>query len=142
MKTLFLMIATVVLISLNAFAQNPKDLPAKVKASFDQKFPNAQKTKWGKENTKEWEAEFTMNNKDYSANFNIEGIWLETEYKIGVEEIPTVVTNTLGKEFPGYKIETSEISETSKGKVYEFEINTGKTKKEVAVNADGSLVKK
>ncbi len=141
MKALFLMIATAVLISSNAFAQNPKDLPAKVKTSFDQKFPNAQKTTWGKENAKEWEVEFTMNNKDYSANFNTGGTWLETEYKIGVEEIPAAVTNTLGKEFPGYKIETSEISETSKGKVYELEITTGKAKKEVALHADGTLIK-
>jgi len=141
MKTPILAILTSLFISLNAFAQNPKDLPAKVKTSFDQKFPGAQKTKWGKESAKEWEVEFTMNSKDYSANFSPEGNWLETEYKIGENEIPAVVTNTLGKQFPGYKIEVSEISETAKGKVYEFAISTGKTKKEVAINADGTLVK-
>ena len=142
MKTPILIIATALFISLNAFAQNPKDLPANVKASFYQKFPGAQKAKWGKENAKEWEVEFTLNSKDYSANFSPEGHWLETEYKIAENEIPAVVTNTLNKEFTGHKIVTSEISETSKGKVYEFEISTGKVKKEVAVNADGSLVKK
>jgi hypothetical protein len=141
MKTRILVIVAVLFISLNAFAQNPKDLPAKVKTSFENKFPGAQKSKWGKENAKEWEVEFTMNNKDYSANFSTEGNWLETEYKIGEAEVPAVVTNTLAKEFPGYKIVTSEISETSKGKMYEFEISTGKAKKEVAVNADGTLVK-
>ncbi len=88
MKTPILIIVAALFISLSAFAQNPKDLPAKVKTSFDQKFPSAQKTTWAKESAKEWEVEFTMNNKDYSANFNTEGVWLETEYKISEKEIP------------------------------------------------------
>ena len=142
MKTSILVITAALFITLNAFAQNPKDLPAKVKTSFDQKFPSAQKTKWGKESAKEWEVEFIMNNKDYSASYSPDGTWLETEYKISENEIPAAVTNTIGKEFPGYKITVSEISETAKSKVYEFDISNGKTKKEIAINADGSLVKK
>jgi uncharacterized membrane protein YkoI len=142
MKTPILVIVSALFISLNAFAQNPKDLPSKVKTSFDQKFPGARNTKWNKENAKEWEVEFTMNNKDYSASFSPDGNWLETEYKISETEIPAVVTSALGKEFPGYKIGISEISETSKGKVYEFDIISGKVKKEVSINADGTLVKK
>jgi uncharacterized membrane protein YkoI len=142
MKTSILVIVAALFISLNAFAQNPKDLPAKVKTSFDQKFPSAQKTKWSKESAKEWEVEFVMSNKDYSASYSPDGTWLESEYKISENEIPAVVTNTLSKEFPGYKITVSEISETAKSKVYEFDISNGKTKKEIAINADGSLVKK
>ncbi len=142
MKTPILIIAAAIFISLNVFAQNPKDLPAKVKTSFDQKFPGAQKTKWEKESAKEWEVEFIMNNKDYSASYSPDGTWLETEYKITENEIPAVVINTFNKEFPGYKITVSEISETAKSKVYEFDISNGKTKKEIAVNADGTLVKK
>jgi len=142
MKKLILVLAAATLISVTAFAQNGKDLPAKVKTSFEQKFSGAQKVKWGKENATEWEAEFTMNNKEYSANFNIDGTWLETEYKIGEKEIPAAVTKTLGKEFPGYKLLESEVSETAKGKVFEFEVQTGKTKMEVAINVDGTLIKK
>lgn len=142
MKNLALIFVVASFISLNACAQNAKNLPIKVKTAFNQKFPGAQKVKWGKENATEWEAEFTLNNKGYSANFNTDGNWLESEYKIGEKEIPAAVTATLGKQFPGYKIVESEISETAKGKVYEFAIKTGKTKTEVAVNPDGTLVKK
>jgi uncharacterized membrane protein YkoI len=142
MKKLFLVFIAASLISAIACAQNAKKIPAKVKSAFEQKFPMAQKVKWGQENATEWEAEFTLNNIKYSANFNVKGNWLETEYKIGENEIPAIVIKTLGKEFPGYKIEASEISETAKGKIYEFEIKTSKTKTEVGVNADGTLVKK
>ncbi len=141
MKTSILVIVAALFISLNAFAQNPKDLPAKVKTSFNQKFPGAQKAKWGQENAKEWEVEFTMNSKDYSASYSPDGSWLETEYKIAENEIPAGVASTLSKEFQGYKITVSEISETAKGKVYEFDMRKGKTKKEVAVNADGTILK-
>ena len=142
MKYLVLVFAAASLISVIACAQNAKDLPEKVKTAFDQKFPGARKVKWGKENATEWEAEFALNSKEYSANFNVDGNWLETEYEIGEEEIPAAVTKTLDKEYPGYKLIESETSETAKGKLYEFEIKTGKGKMEIAVNADGTFFKK
>jgi hypothetical protein len=67
---------------------------------------------------------------------------METEHEISVAEIPAAVTKTLGKEFPGYKLLETEISETAKGKLYEFEIKTSTSKMEVALKADGILVKK
>ncbi len=137
-----LMIAAAILISLNVSGQNAKDVPAKVKSGFDQKFPTAQKVKWGKENANEWEAEFTFNGKAYSANYKSDGTWLETEYSVAMNEVPANVTKTLAKEAPGYKLLGSDISETPNGMVYEFDIKTGNIKKEVAINADGTLVKK
>ena len=142
MKKLILVFAAVSFISVTALTQNATEVPSKVKTAFDQKFKGTQKEKWGKENANEWEAEFTMNNKEYSANFSAEGTWLETEYKISEKEIPVAVIKTLSKEFPGYKLLESEVSETGKGKVFEFEVQTGKTKMEISVNTDGTLIKK
>ena len=141
MKNLVLVFAAAILISISASGQTAK-VPAKVKTAFEAKFPGAQNVKWGKESSKEWEAEFKMNAKSYSANYTINGVWMESEYEISANEIPAAVTTTLEKEFPGYKLIVSEVSETAKGKVYEFDIKTGNTKKEVAVNPDGTLVKK
>ena len=142
MKNLILVFVAASFISLAACAQGGKDLPAKVKTAFNQKFPGAQDVKWGKEKSTEWEAEFKMNGKNYSANYTVDGMWMESEYEINANEIPVAVTTTLGKEFPGYKLLVSEISETAKGKVFEFDIKIGNKKKEVAVNPDGTLVKK
>ena len=142
MKNLVLVLSAAMMISFTACGQNAKDIPVKVKTAFEQKFPGAQNVKWGKENSTEWEAEFKMNAKNFSANYTVDGKWMESEYEISANEIPVAVTTTLGKEFPGYKLLVSEVSETAKGKVYEFEIKTGNTKKEVAVNPDGTLVKK
>jgi len=116
------------------------DVPAKVKTAFEQKFPNATKVSWDKENAKEWEAEFKMEGKEYSANFDADGNWKETEYEIRKSDIPTAVKSTLDKDFNGYKIEEAEISETSDGTVYEFELEKGKSEIEVAISPNGKLV--
>jgi hypothetical protein len=142
MKKLILVCAAAAFISVNAFSQNAKDLPAQVKTAFEKKFPGAQKVKWGAENKTEWEAEFVLNGKEYSANYNSDGTWMETEYEISVSEIPAAISATLTREFPGYKLGETEISETTKGKLYEFEVKTGKTEMEVVLKADGTLVKK
>jgi len=133
-----------VLVSTTAFTAcgQKSKVPAKVKTAFAEKFSNATKIAWDKENAKEWEAEFKMNGKKYSANFDNNGNWKETEYRINKSDIPSAVKSTLDKDFIGYKIEVAEISETVSGKVYEFMIEKGNSDMEIAINSDGKLVKK
>ena len=119
-----------------------KNVPAKVKTAFTQKFPNATKVSWDKENANEWEAEFKMNGKDYSANYDNNGNWKETEYDVKDSEIPAAVKTTLNKNFAGYKVSESEISETAEGKVFEFQVKKGGKKMEVAISPNGKVVKK
>lgn len=130
------------LLTAAAFQVNAQDVPQKVKENFSKKFPNAQKIRWDKEKENEWEAEFKMNGKGYSANFTNDGVWKETESEIKPSELPEPVKKTLEKEFAGYKIEESEISETPEGSFYELEIEKGKTELEVALAKDGKVVKK
>lgn len=123
-------------------AQTNSNVPEKVKASFSKKFPNVKEVKWDKENETEWEAEFKMNGKKYSANFTPDGVWKETEYEIKYAEVPEVVKQKLKTEFNGYDIEEAEIAETKDGKVYEFALEKGKTELEVAISPDGKVLKK
>ncbi|NOZ33869.1 MAG: hypothetical protein GXO80_01045 [Chlorobi bacterium] len=141
MKNLFFISMILAVFSFSACGQN-KNVPTKVKTAFSQKFPDAAKIKWDKEGKTEWEAEFKMNGKEYSANFTVDGIWKETESEIRKSEIPTNVKNTIDNEFSGYKIKEAEISETVEGKVYEFELRKEKTEMEVAVSPTGKVVKK
>lgn len=116
--------------------------PTEVTTAFSQKFPTAKKVKWDKENETEWEAEFKMNGKEFSANFTSEGIWKETENEISEAEIPLAVKQTLESEFNGYKIEESEISITKDGKVYEFALEKDESELEVGIAPDGKVMKK
>ena len=142
MKTVKLLGIALLFTGFTACGQTGKDAPKEVQSAFAKKFPNAQKVKWDKESETEWEAEFKLNGKEYSANFNADGIWKETEYEIKESEIPALVKNTLDNEFAGYDIEESEISETVEGKVYEFELEKGETVIEVAISTEGKVVKK
>ncbi len=113
-----------------------------VKTAFNQKFPNAKQVSWDMESETEWEAEFKQDGNEYSANFSSDGMWKETEHEIKKSDIPQAVKMTLENEFSEYKIEESEISETAKGTVYEFELENGETSMEVAISKDGKVMKK
>jgi hypothetical protein len=140
MKNLILLIACVAFIGLNACGQTNNHVPNNVKTAFSKKFPNVTKMKWTAENGMEWEAEFNMEGKEYSANFDVNGMWKETEYEIIASDIPEVVSSTLFKEFEGYKISESVISETANGKVYEFELKKDGKKAEVSIDVNGNVI--
>lgn len=142
MKNLILTISVMAFLSLGACGQAGKDVPGNVKTVFSKKFPNALKVKWDNEEENEWEAEFKMDGKIYSANFDNDGNWMETEYEISANDIPAIVKATLKKDFTDYKIEESELSETPDGKVYEFELEKGKEEIKVTIDMNGKVVKK
>ena len=132
-----------VLISTMAFTAKgqKKEVPAKVKTAFTQKFPNATKVEWGRENATEWEAEFKMNAKDYSANYDNNGNWMETEYQVSENELPAAVKSSLSNKYASSKILVAEISETKDGKVYEVLLKINGEKSEVVLSANGKVLK-
>ena len=79
MKKLIMMLTLVASIAFSACGQklDASKVPAAVKAAFAKKFPGAT-AEWGKENSKEYEAEFKLDGKSASANFLTDGSWLET----------------------------------------------------------------
>ena len=142
MKNLFMVIAIAAIFSLNACNHTCEKVPEKVKTAFSEKFPDAQKVNWEQEEENEWEAEFKMDDKEYSANFTSDGIWKETEYEIEKSDLPKVVMTTLETEFAGYNIDEVEISEIPEGKFYEVEIVNDDDEIEVTLTPDGRIVEK
>lgn len=141
MKKLILGIAAMAMLSLTVAAQPVKNVPAKVKSAFTQKFSKATDVKWGKEGKAEWEAEFKLGGKSYSANFDNQGVWKETEYSIPDSEIPATVKTSIEKGYAAYKMKGTDVSETPKGKVYEITFVKGNKKMEVAFDTNGKVVK-
>ena len=119
-----------------------KNIPAPVKTSFNNKFPGATDIKWEKENKKELEANFKMNNADVSANFGLDGTWVETETTIPSSELPAAVTNTINTKYPESVYERTEKIEKPGGKIlYEVNITVNGKKRELELNPDGSPAK-
>jgi hypothetical protein len=142
MKKPVLIMAAVILISISACGQTAKDVPATIKTTFSQKFPTASNVEWGRENDQEWEAEFKLAGKEYSATFDNAGVWMETEYEISMKEIPAAIKTTLDKESAGFKIGESVIAENKDGKVYEFLLIKGKIETELLIDFNGIVTKK
>ena len=121
---------------------NEKDLPAPVKTAFNNKFPGATDIKWEKENKKELEANFKMNNANISANFGLDGTWVETETTIPASELPAAVTNAVNKKYPGaVYVRTEKIEKPGAKILYEVNITMNGKKKELELNPDGSIAK-
>jgi hypothetical protein len=119
-----------------------KDIPVPVKTTFNTKFPGATDIKWEKENKKELEANFKMNNADVSANFGLDGTWVETETTISSSELPAAVTNAVNTKYPGAVYGRTEKIEKPGGKIlYEVNITVNNKKKELELNPDGVVVK-
>ncbi len=142
MKNLFLVIAVAAIFSLTACARSGKSVPAKVKTAFSQKFPNAKKVSWDKENAHEWESEFKMNGTADSASFATDGTWKETEYRVKSADLPAAVKSTLKTKFKEYDLEIVEVSETPEGKVFEMKLENDEHNMEVVMDGHGKVLKK
>ena len=119
-----------------------KDLPVPVKTALNNKFPGATDIKWEKENKKELEANFKMYNADVSANFGLDGTWVETETTIPASELPAAVTNAVNTKYPGAVYGRTEKIEKPDGKIlYEVNITVNNKKKELELNPDGVIIK-
>lgn len=130
---------TIALVSCTEINSN---VPNTIKRAFNKKFSNAKNVTWEKENEDEWEAEFKLNGKQYSANFSFNGDWKETEYEINFDDAPQEIKSILNKNFMDYQIEEVTIIETSLDKYYEFEIEVKKEKIEVLINENSGVITK
>src|SRR5258705_11534459 len=121
---------------------NEKNLPGPVKTAFNTKFPGATAVKWGKENAKEYEAEFKLNNNSVSANFGLDVSWVETESVIPDSSLPAAVSAAIRAKYPGASITLAEKTEQPGNKAfYDVSIKVNGTTKGIVINPNGSFVK-
>ena len=118
------------------------NIPVAVNKAFSSKYPGATNLKWGKENAKEYEAEFKLDGTTVSANFDSDGNWVETETVMKVADLPAVVTDAITKKYPGASIIIAEKLEQPGNKVlFETTIKMKDKKKTVELNPDGTFAK-
>lgn len=137
-KNAWILAALFMAFSFTAFGQN--SLPAAVKTAFSKKFPTVKNAKWAKEGKTQWEAEFKLNAKSMSANFDYQGNWKETETELSKSSLSKKLMETLSNKFPGYAVKGVAFSETPKQSVYEVVIEKGESKLEVSLDKNGKIV--
>ncbi|WP_421871035.1 PepSY-like domain-containing protein [Marinoscillum sp.] len=139
MKNLKYPVLLTIFVTMLSCAQSGDQVPEKVLSAFNAKFPDAKKVEWEMEDEQEWEAEFKMDGRDYSANFSVAGEWMETEYAIESSELPTAVMTALNENYAAFEIEEAELAETKEGTSYELELEVGDEEFEVTITAAGQI---
>ena len=123
-----------------SFAQGKT--PTAVTTAFNQKFSNATKVKWDKENAHEYEASFEWKGEKLSANFSDTGEWLETESPIAFNQLPEKVQTEFNSAHKGATIKAVAKIETSKGTTkFEVEFKQGVKTVELFYTTDGTEIK-
>ncbi len=140
MKNLF--IAAILIAGLNMCATAQKKAPDQVLKAFNAKYTSASAVKWGHESANEWEAEFKMNGKEMSAAYDNSGKWMETETEISARDLPSSVTETLAREFKGYRKGETAIVENPEMKGFEIVLKKGESAVEVVIDSNGKILKK
>lgn len=144
MRSILLLLSTIMLQS-TVIAQKISEskVPTAVLISFKTKFHDATKTTWKIENNSEYEAEFLLDKAEHSAKFAKSGKWLKTKTEIKAKELPKEVTQTIAKEFVGFKIEKTEKAETAtNGIVYEVKVKKSNEIYELMIADSGKILRK
>ena len=129
--------------AVKSFAQIRK-VPAEVTNAFKAKFSDAQNVAW-KDKVTFFEASFTLNNAEMTADFSGKGEWQETDKKINFDALPNAVKDGFKKSkyadwTPGT---VTQIEKNDKGIQYKIyaEKSSVVQKKFLYFNEQGQLVR-
>lgn len=142
MKTLKISLLSICFIGIFSCqqAKNSVEAPAAVIESFNGLFADVSELEWENEDS-QWEADFSMNGNNYSASFDNNGVWIETEEEIEIEDVPPATKYTLDSRYSKYSIEESEKVTNQSGIAYEFELKNGDDEMELLISSDGEVLK-
>lgn len=127
-------------LAVSACGQN---IPQVVKTGFEKQFSSADQVKWSKENSHEFEAEFTWQGRTNSATFDEKGNWKETEQSITADQLPGTVQEALTKDFAYFVVHSPEkLSSPEYAIAYEMIVVSKKARIELLFSQNGNLLKK
>lgn len=136
-KSAILLAAMFAVTFANAQKVSDKEVPTAVKTTLQKNYPNAKELKWEKENGN-YEAEFEVDETDYSLLIDVSGNILETEIEIKVDALPANAKAYISKNYAGQKIKEATKITDNKGVVtYEAEIKG----KDLLFDSNGNFIK-
>ena len=138
MKKIFTLFSLFLFFTANA---QLRKIPADVTEAFKARYPHAERVFW-KDELRSFEAQFTLNNYEMSANFDSDGDWLHSDRKMKFDELPEQVKEGFQKS-KYTEWEVCSVCETIRNMdpiQYRILIKkSGVQKKYLYFNADGKL---
>jgi hypothetical protein len=137
-------LAFMLFFAMPGFTQDGKDTDPSnsVMQAFTQKFPHADRIKWGKtaEEKKPLVADFTVNKTRMRAFFDKNGNLVETEKEIDFKELPERVVLSIRTQYPNDRILKAfeiEKEQNQNASIYEVVLKTENEKTSLIVSKDG-----
>ncbi len=142
MKSQFVIIVLSVFVFV-ACAQDAKP-PENIKEAFEARFGEVKNVKWEQEDNN-WEADFKNSEGKFSAVFDKDANWMETERDIKPDELPENIRQVLMEEYDDYEVDEVEEVEAPGFKGFEVELEKEEGREEmeitVLVTSEGEIVK-
>lgn len=122
-----------------AQSKENKEIPKVVSEAFAKEYPNT-KVEWDIEDDG-FEAEFKLNGKDASADYDKNGNKLAIEIEVNEFELPTSVLTYIKTNYPNQKIkESAKITDSKNVVTYEAEIKIDGKKSDLIFDTNGKLI--
>jgi hypothetical protein len=122
-----------------AQSKENKEVPKVVSEAFAKEYPNT-KVEWDIEDDG-FEAEFKLNGKDASADYDKNGNKLAIEIEVNESELPTSVLTYIKTNYPNQKIkESAKITDSKNVVTYEAEIKIDGKKSDLIFDTNGKLI--
>ncbi len=124
MKASIILLAGMFIVSfVSAQKISNKKVPVVVESTLQKNYPNTKELQWEMEKGN-YEAEFEVEETEYSLLIDSLGNILETEVEIKIEALPVKVKDYISKNYPDQKIKEATKITDSKGMIsYEAEID-------------------
>jgi hypothetical protein len=140
MKNVILFAAIAVTAIGCAQSKDKNEVPKVVKEAFQKEYPNT-KVEWDIEDDG-FEAEFKLNDKEASANYDKVGHKLATEITIKESELPAKALTYIATTYPNKKIkETAKITDNKKVITYEAEVKIDGKDCDLIFDVSGKFLK-
>ena len=134
---------TVILIIGTASCQEAQDkkAPQSVVANFQAKYPGENDPDWHLDSNGYWEANFKIDGEKYRADFEPNGLWIETENSIKRSELPIAIKKSIERDYKDREItEVERVRHYSKGLFYDVELKQEGKNMDVEYREDGTTL--
>lgn len=135
---LFITIGTIIVFGCKNRAHS--QVPEAVKNTFKAKYPGEDDPDWHKDSNGNFESHFKIDGVKYRADFKPNGMWIETETNIDIDDLPKAIRKVVEEDYDGDISEIEKVDHHSKGAFYDVEFKRKGKNKDVEFKADGSIL--
>ncbi len=114
------------------------DIPVAVTSAFTTKFPDASETKWKKNKSGKYEADFRLAGKKAEAKFTADGKWDSTKKRVEASQLPAAASSYVQQNYASHTIDQVEWKEEADASKNEYEVKLKKDQAETELVFDGA----